>query len=615
MKGLFATVLLLLSMAITSAQNTIRVEPPNWWVGMESSDLQLMVYGKDIGNAVKVEVEYSGVELASFDRVDSPNYLFLNLSISKTAQSGYFDITFWYSESESSIYRYYLNQRRKGSAQRKGFDASDVIYLLFPDRFANADTTNDQISGMHDRYNRSDPYARHGGDVQGITERLDYFERLGVTALWLNPVLENNQTSQSYHGYAITDFYRVDPRLGSNEQYRNLVEQAHQKGLKVIKDLVFNHCGDMHPWMSDLPMSNWVNQWPEYTQSNYRQSVAFDPHASKRDLDLMNKGWFARQMPDLNQQNPFVAKYLTQNTIWWIEYAGLNGFRMDTHPYSDKQFMAEWCKAILHEYPNFSIVGETWYTSPASVSYWQKDVRNADGYNSYLPSVMDFPLMNAINKAFDEKDGWDTGIARLYDVLTQDFVYANSNNLLIFIDNHDKGRFQTDSTLEVSRLKLAMAFLLTTRGIPQIYYGTEILLPGDVSKGGHGDIRRDFPGGWPTDSRSAFNSTARTAKENEIWNYISKILHWRKGASAIHQGKLIHFNPENGVYAYFRYNDKQKVMVLINNDSESKVIQSNLYGEMLNGFSSGIDIITDQTVTDLGSITISPRTAIIIELF
>jgi len=601
-------------MSMSHAQSLSRVEPPSWWVGMKHNEIQLLVHGKDIATS-EVSFEYLGVRLISIERVKNPNYLFINLAIADEAMPGSFDINFRVSRRKTLTYTYRLDERREGSAQRKGFDASDVVYLLFPDRFANGDPSNDQISGMRDKFNRSDPYARHGGDIQGIAERLDYFKRLGVTALWLNPVLENNQVSQSYHGYAITDFYKVDSRMGSNEQYRNLVEQAHEKGLKVIKDLVFNHCGDMHWWMTDLPMPNWVNQWPKHTQSNYRQSAAFDPHASKRDIDLMNKGWFARQMPDLNQQNPFVAKYLLQNTIWWIEYAGLNGFRMDTHPYSDKQFMAKWCKAILHEYPNFSIVGETWYTSSASVSYWQKDARNADGYNSHLPSVMDFPLMNAINKAFDEEDGWETGIARLYDVLTQDFVYANSNNLFIFIDNHDKGRFQTDTTLDVSRLKLAMAFLLTTRGIPQIYYGTEILLPGDVDKGGHGDIRRDFPGGWETDSRSAFNANGRTPQENEIWNYVSRILHWRKGAAAIHQGKLIHFNPTNGVYAYVRYNDKQKVMVLINNGSEDKVINGKLYGEMLNGCSGGIDIITNQKITDIGHIAILPRTAMIIELF
>lgn len=596
-----------------SAQTLSRVEPPSWWVGMNSNELQLMVYGANISNS-EVKFSYPGVRLVSVVRVANPNYLFINLIIEDGVKPGKFDIFFKFSKKKVLTYTFELREREPGSANRKGFDASDVIYLLYPDRFANGDPTNDQVQGMRDEHNRLDPYGRHGGDIQGIINNLEYFSKLGVTTLWLNPVLENDQISQSYHGYAITDFYRVDRRMGTNELYRELVKAAHQQGLKVIKDLIFNHCGDMHWWMSDLPMSDWVNWWPEHTQSNYRQSAAFDPHASLRDVKLMTNGWFARQMPDLNQQNPFVAKYLTQNTIWWIEYAGLNGFRMDTHPYADKTFMAQWCKAIATEYPNFTIVGETWYNSSASISYWQKDARNADGYNSHLESVMDFPLMNAINKAFDEPDGWDTGMARLYDVLTQDFVYANHNNLLIFVDNHDKGRFQRDTTLDIARLKLAIAFLLTTRGIPQIYYGTEILLPGDVDKGGHGDIRRDFPGGWPSDSRTAFTAQGRTTSENDIWNYISNILHWRQSASAIHSGKLTHFNPDNGVYTYFRHNQNQTVMVIINNGYEQKEIDGGKLQEILSRFSAGTDIISGQQLTNLSKIDLAPRTAMIIEL-
>ena len=598
---------------MSEAQNINRIEPPCWWVGMKNSELQLMVHGKDISQA-EVNLSYPGVELVGVDRVESSNYLFINLLLDTEVKPGLFDITFSFADGKKIVHHYRLNERQTDSHLRQGFDASDVIYLLFPDRFANGNPDNDVVNGMLDKLDRKDLYARHGGDIQGIIDNLDYFKKLGVTTLWINPVLENDQVSQSYHGYAITDFYSVDRRMGTNELYRQFVTSARQQGLKVIKDMIFNHCGDMHWWMSDLPMTDWINRWPEHTQSNYRQSVAFDPHASLRDIKLMTNGWFARQMPDLNQQNPFVAKYLTQNSIWWIEYAGLNGFRMDTHPYADKTFMAEWCKAIATEYPNFTIVGETWYESSASISYWQKDARNADGYNSHLVSVMDFPLMNAINKAFDEQDGRDTGMARLYNVLTQDFVYADYNNLLIFLDNHDKGRFQRDTTLEISRLKLAIAFLLTTRGIPQIYYGTEILLPGDVDKGGHGDIRRDFPGGWPSDSRSAFTAQGRTAIENDVWNYISNILHWRKSASAIHSGKLTHFNPESGVFTYFRHNQNQAVMVIINNDYEQQEIDGKKYHEILKDFSAGTDIITGKMITNLEIIDLAPRSAMIIEL-
>ncbi|HCY00197.1 MAG TPA: alpha-amlyase [Bacteroidales bacterium] len=613
MKGLLATVLLLLTMFITSAQNTIRVEPPNWWVGMESPDLQLMVYGEDIGNAVKVEVEYSGVELASFDRVDNPNYLFLNFSISKTAQSGYFDITFWYSESESSVYRYYLNQRREGSAQRKGFDASDAMYLLFPDRFANGDSSNDIFEGMPDKFNREDLYARHGGDIQGIINHLDYIKNLGMTAIWINPVLESNQPWQSYHQYAITDFYNVDRRFGSNELYQQLVEKAHGKGLKIINDMIFNHCGSNHWWINDLPSDDWLNQWPEFTRTNYRIPAIFDPHASEADKRLMADGWFDTHMPDLNQRNPYLAKYFIQNSIWWVEYANLDGIRMDTHPYPDKEFMARWTRAVMEEYPNFNIVAETWVNYPAWVAYWQTGALNRDGFDSGIPTVMDFPLFYAINKAFDESDGWDVGLHRLYEILAHDFLYADLNNILIFADNHDLSRFMKSKDLAIGRFKLGMAFLLTTRGIPQVYYGTEILMDGDDANG-HGVLRKEFPGGWTDHKRSAFSAEGRTKKENQAWNYMSTLLNWRKTATAVHNGKLVQFIPENEVYVYFRQNEEQTVMVILHNGYQPKVLKTDRFNEILQGFSKGIDIITGKELVDLQKIQLSPRSAMVVEL-
>ena len=578
---------------------------------MRNTELQLMVYGENIANC-NVDISYPGVRIISIVSVENPNYLFINLNIGN-ATSGKFEIVFTKNNEKIATYTYQLLERIQGSSMRKGFDASDVIYLLYPDRFSNGDTSNDEVSGMIEGLNRADMHGRHGGDIQGVINQLDYFNKLGVTTLWLNPVLENNQPSWSYHGYAITDFYRIDPRFGNNELYRVLVEKAHSKGLKVIKDLVFNHSGRGHWWINDLPMNDWLNQWESYTQSNYRQLTSFDPHASASDTKHMVKGWFDWQMPDLNQKNPFVARYLIQNSIWWVEYANLNGFRMDTHPYCDKQFMAQWCDAVMHEYPHFSIVGETWFNHPLWVSYWQKDAPNIDGYNSNLPIVMDFPLMNAINKAFDEEDGWETGLARLYEVLAHDFAYPNWNNLLVFIDNHDKGRFHRDSSLEITRLKLALTFLLTTRGISQLYYGTEILLPGDDARG-HGDIRRDFPGGWIDDAESKFTVQGRSAKENEIWDYTSNLLHWRKGANAIHNGDLTHFNPENGVYIYFRHSNQQTVMVLINNSHESREIVGSRYNEFLAKFSGGVDIITGNSIDNLNKFYILPRSAMVIEL-
>lgn len=613
MKGILVTVLLFLSMSMTSAQNTIRVEPPNWWVGMENPDLQLMVYGKDSGHVVKVEMECPGVELASIDRVDNPNYLFLNLSISKTAQSGYFDITFWYSESKSSIYRYYLNQRREGSAQRKGFDASDAMYLLFPDRFANGNSANDTIEGMADNFNRKDLYARHGGDIQGIINHLDYIKNLGMTAIWINPVLESNQPWQSYHQYAITDFYNVDRRFGNNELYQQLVEKAHGKGLKIIKDIIFNHCGDKHWWIDDLPSDDWLNQWPEFTRTNYRIPAIFDPHASEADKKLMADGWFDKHMPDLNQRNPYLAKYFIQNSIWWVEYANLDGIRMDTHPYPDKEFMARWTRAVMEEYPNFNIVAETWVNYPAWVAYWQTGALNRDGFDSGIPTVMDFPLCYAMNKAFDESDGWDIGLHRLYEILAHDFLYADMNNILIFADNHDLSRFMKSKDLAVGRFKLGMAFLLTTRGIPQVYYGTEILMDGDDANG-HGVLRKEFPGGWADHKRSAFTVEGRTKKENDAWNYMSTLLNWRKTATAVHNGKLVQFIPENEVYVYFRQNEEQTVMVILHNGYQPKVLKTERFNEILSSFSSGRDIITEKELEKLDRIQLSPRSAMVIEL-
>lgn len=595
-----------------NSQNIKRVEPPCWWVGMKNPKLQLMIYGSNI-NQAQVEISDKRVTLESVDKTENPNYLFLNLTINENAEPGAFNITFKFPKGKPKVVAYELKERKKGSSERIGFNNSDVIYLVFPDRFSNGNPANDSIKGFSDKYNRNDPYGRHGGDIQGIINHLDYFNQLGVTALWLNPILENNQPSTSYHGYAITDFYRVDPRLGDNELYRKFSEMAHERGLKVVKDMVFNHCGSSHWWMNDLPMHDWINQFPQFTRTNYRIPTTFDPHASTVDSSLMADGWFDVTMPDLNQRNPYMATYLIQNSIWWIEYADLNGIRMDTHPYCDKHFMSRWCAAVMSEYPNFSIVGETWVNYPDWVAYWQKDARNPDGYNSNLKVAMDFPLMFAMHKAFDEKDGWDTGLARLYEILAHDFVYPSPNNLLIFADNHDIGRFHRDSSQALGRLKLAMAFLLTTRGIPEIYYGTEIILPGDDAKG-HGDIRRDFPGGWEGDLKSAFTADGRTSRQNEIFNYISTILNWRKTASAIHSGKLTHFIPENEVYVYFRTDDKQTVMVILNNGYQPKLLETARFSEMMKGKNSAVDIISGKVLDNLEKVQLSPRSALILEL-
>lgn len=604
--------MIILTTVIMSNAQILRVEPLCWWVGMKNPNLQLLVHGKGIAQA-SVEFTYAGVTLVGVEKAESPNYLFVNLNISHDARPGTIGISFKLPSGEVLSHNYSLLQRHEGSALRKGFDASDVVYLLFPDRFANGDPSNDQVEGFTDTFNRKDLYARHGGDIQGVINHLDYLVNLGITALWLNPVLESNQPWQSYHGYAITDFYNVDARLGSNQLYIDLIAQAQSKGIKVIKDMIFNHCGSKHWWMDDLPSPDWVNQWPEFTRSNYRSPTIFDPYASELDRRLMNDGWFDTHMPDLNQRNPFLANYLIQNSIWWVEYANLDGIRMDTHPYPDKDFMVRWSNAVMEEYPNFNFVAEAWLNHPAWCAYWQRGALNRDGFNSGIPTVMDFPLMIGLNRALDESHGWETGLSRLYEILAHDFLYPDPLNIMVFADNHDVARFMKSKKMPIGRFKLGMAFLLTTRGIPQIYYGTEILMDGDDAKG-HGVLRQEFTGGWPDHKRSAFTPEGRTKLENEAWSYISNLLRWRQTATAIHNGRLVHFIPENDVYVYFRQNDEQTVMVILHNGYQPRVLNLDRFGEVLRNFRSGKDVITGKTISSLDKVQLSPRSAMVVEL-
>ncbi len=612
LKSSFTTSLLLLLInGMISAQTISRVEPLCWWVGMKNQNLQLMVYGKEIGNA-DIKIEYPGVEIIRVNRVENKNYLFIDLFIRNDAKAGRFDITFNFSDKSSVKYSYELLSRRNGSSNRNGFSSKDVVYLIMPDRFENGDLSNDEVKGYRDKLNRKSQYGRHGGDIQGVINSMDYFSNLGVTTLWLTPVLENNQPEASYHGYAITDYYKVDPRHGSNDLYKSMVETAHQKRLKVIMDMVFNHCGHKHWWMDDLPTKDWVNVWPTFTSSNYRGSVISDPYSSDYDKEKMSKGWFVPSMPDLNQQNPFLANYLVQNSIWWVEFANLDGIRMDTYPYSDKLFMARWAKEVMTEYPNFNIVAEAWLNDVPWCAYWQKGVNNRDGYDSNVPTVMDFPLMYTLRNAFDEEQTWDKGIVRLYDLLSKDFLYSNPNNLLVFADNHDESRFfqKGDS---IGRFKMAMAFLLTTRGIPEIYYGTELLMTGQKSDG-DGMLRPDFPGGWPDDKRNAFISDGRTKKENEAWRYLQTLLKWRKSSEVVQTGKLKHFIPEDNIYVYFRYNSTKTVMVILNSNKTPKVLKTERFNEMMGGYSKGFDVINSKTIEGLDKIKLSPRSALVIEL-
>ena len=589
-----------------------RVEPMFWWTGMKNPDLQLMVHGKDIAGT-RVELNYPGVTLESVARVSNPNYLFVNLKIASGTKPGTFPILFTVKSKPVATYTYELRTRKKGSSLRSGFSNSDVIYLITPDRFANGDPSNDEMPGMKEKPDRSNKNGRHGGDLKGIIDHLDYIQQMGFTAVWLNPVLENNMTNTSYHGYATTDYYKIDPRYGTNEQYRELSEALKKKGMKLIMDMVFNHCGSEHWWMDDMPMPDWLNNFPDYRITSNRHTVIQDPYASKSDRKAMTDGWFVAAMPDLNQRNPLVAAYLIQNSIWWIEYAGLGGIRQDTWPYPDKQMMANWTRRILEEYPDFDIVGEEWSMNPAIISYWQKGKANADGYRSCLPGLMDFPLQHAVSQGLSADEEWNEGLIRIYETLGCDFLYPDAGNLVVFPDNHDMTRFYTQVGEVPDLAKMGIAFFLTTRGIPQLFYGTEILMSSPGPKE-DGVIRSDFPGGWPGDQVNAFSGDGLTARQKDMQDYVKKILNWRKERKVIHTGKLMHFVPQEGMYVYFRYNDLEEVMVVLNKNREEKNLSTNRFAEVMKGYKTGHDLIADREITDLTKIQVPARSAMIIEL-
>jgi neopullulanase len=606
------TAVLFFVTATFAQSGKLRIEPPMWWAGMAGSDLQLMVHAKDVG-LTRAVMNYPGLLLKETIMVENPNYLFLNLRLSHDILPGEFTISFVEGKRTVYQYTYELLAREEGSSQRKGFDNTDVIYLLMPDRFVNGDPANDNIRGMLESADRGNPDGRHGGDLAGIGDKIDYFESLGVSAVWLNPVLENNMPAYSYHGYAITDFYKVDARFGTNEDYRMLTKKMKERGIKMIMDMVFNHFGTGHWWMNDLPTENWIHQWPEFTRSNYRGGTITDPYASDADKKLMLKGWFDTSMADINQNNPFVANYLIQNSIWWIEYVGLGGIRMDTYPYSYKDFMANWMKRIRMEYPNFSVVGEAWLNVAPQVAYWQDNDNNPDGYRSHLNIVFDFPLKYAITDAFNEPNGWSTGVARLYESLSLDYLYKNPNNMIVFSDNHDADRIFTRMGEDMRKLKMAMAYLMTTRGIPQIYYGTEILMTG-WEHSGHGLIREDFPGGWADDEVNAFIREGRTPDQNDAWDFIKSLIHWRKYKDVIHFGELKHYIPEDGIYVFFRYNDDESIMVVLNNNEEFKNLSTRRFAENLDGYRTGIDVLHRTYFDNLSEIGLPPMSARIIEL-
>ena len=566
------------------------VEPAFWWAGMKNPSLQVMLYGKDIKDS-QVSISSEDVILREVVQLESANYLVLYLDLSNATVEK-FDITLTQGKKKKVI-PYELKQRKENSAQREGFNTSDVLYLIMPDRFANGDTSNDVIEGMRSsELDRNDQYARHGGDLRGIINNLDYIADLGMTAIWLNPTQENDVPEGSYHGYAVTDYYKVDRRFGTNEEFVELADKARAKGLKLVMDMIFNHCGSSHHFFTDRPSSDWFNYSDGYVQTSYKTTTQYDPYVSKFDKKWALDGWFVESMPDLNHRNRHVERYLIQTSIWWIEYAGLNGIRQDTHPYADFDMMSRWCAEVTNEYPDFNIVGETWYGNTPAIAYWQKDSKLSAPKNSSLRTVMDFPLMGAMSQAFDQNTNWEDGLMRLYEVLAQDFVYADPMNTLVFLDNHDTSRFflNEEQTNNFNRYKQALSFLLTTRGIPQLYYGTEILMPAD-KKEGDGNLRKDFPGGWTGDAKNAFTKAGRDAKQNQAFDFTQKLLKWRKGNEVIAKGSLMHYAPLDGIYVLERRLGDKSVVLIMNGSGEDKTVELDKYYEVLNQ-KSGKDIIS-----------------------
>jgi len=610
MKKIILSFSILFSLSLSAQID--RMEPPFWYEGMNKSEVQVLFYGKNIAeNSVSVS---NNVVITSRTKTENPNYLFVTIDTKNVKAQ---ELQFTFSNGKKTFKKgFEIKKRKENSALRKSFDASDVMYLLMPDRFANGNSGNDSFTELREKADRSLPGGRHGGDIQGIINNLDYLKELGATAVWSTPMCEDNDKGYSYHTYAQSDVYRIDPRYGSNEEYKKLADELHKRDMKLIKDYVTNHWGAEHWMFKDMPAYDWFHQFPGYKQSNYRMTTQYDTNGSKIDAKLCMDGWFVPSMPDLNQSNPLVLNYLIQNAIWWIEYADLDGFRVDTYSYNDKDGIAKWTKAITDEYPYFNIVGEVWMHDQAQISYWQKDspIAKIQSYNSYLPSVMDFTLHDVFGNVFyEDRTDWNNGMIKFYDNFVNDFLYADPNNLLIFLENHDTSRYNQIYQKDLKKYQLGMTLLATMRGIPQLYYGSEIGMAGDKGKG-DADIRQDFPGGWKGDSNNAFTASGRTTEQNKFFDFSKKILNWRKNKSVIHSGKLTHYVPENNVYVYFRHNDSETVMVVINNAPDTQKINLTRFQENIKTFVSGTDVLNGKTIDLKNELSIEGKTALILEL-
>ena len=626
------------TISMNAANKIDRIEPTDWFVGMKNPQVQLMVYGKDIRTA-DVTTDYPGVRIDSLVRLDSPNYLLVYMNV-KDAQPGTMNLRFS-GKSVKQTVKYALKERKMRGEDHKGFTNADVLYMLMPDRFASSGTDKSKIKGMLPySINRNEPSLRHGGDINGIRQHLDYFNDLGVTALWFTPVLENNSPDNgkqsTYHGYATTNYYRVDPRFGTNDDYSALIEEAHAKGLKVVMDMIFNHCGFDHPWVKDMPSKDWFNypEWlyPEnqarnkktntidgaatvndkYLQTSYKLTPVLDPYASQVDMKETVDGWFVPTMPDLNQRNHHLMTYLIQNSEWWIETAGIDGIRMDTYPYADRTAMAHWMEVLDEEYPNFNTVGETWVTEPAYTAAWQKDSKLSD-QNSYLKTVMDFAFYDRVNLAKNEEtDGWWNGFNRIYNSLCYDYLYKDPSHVMAFIENHDTDRFLGNGQ-DTLALKQSLALLLTMNRIPQLYYGTEVLMNGTKQQT-DGHVRRDFPGGFPGDKHNAFTKEGRTKEENQMFSWLSRLLHWRQGNELITKGKQTQFIPVDGVYVVARSLNGKAILTVLNGTSHQKKMQVARYAEIIKSTTTAKNILTGRNIDLTKDVTLQPRATMILEI-
>ena len=613
-------ILALLSAAPIAAQKNapiasspiVRIDPPDWWTDMRDNKLQLCIYGHNISQ-YGLTTSYPGFNIRKINKVENPNYLFVDIVLDQALiKAGTVSLEF---KNGDKLYKspYILRAKDKSPGRIQGYDSRDLVYLIMPDRFANGTAANDKIANTSDQsFNRDSMFYRHGGDIKGVTDHLDYIRDLGATAVWLTPIQENDQPKASYHGYAFTDHYRVDPRLGDNEIYYNYVSETHKHGLKVIQDMVYNHVGTEHWFIKDLPMHDWIHQFDTFTQTNYRATVLIDPYASDFDKNKMSNGWFVKSMPDLNQQNPYLANYLIQNSIWWIEATGIDGFRFDTYTYSDLKFMQDLMARVQLEYPQFGAVGELWDHCVAIEAYFAQYPKIVGAPDSHMPGMIDFQVYNAINEALNKPMGWTEGLSRIYYTLVQDVLYSDPSRNLTFLDNHDLSRFYSVVGEDLRKYKMGIAFLLTTRGTPSLYYGTEILMKNFANP--DGKVREDFPGGWPGDKADKFTAKGRSEKENEAFDFVKKLANYRKQNDVLQTGKLTQFVPENDAYVYFRSNEKKTVMVIMHYSDKPHTIALSRFAEKLNGVKSYKDILTDK-VSNMGvDILLQPYEVKVLEL-